>query len=611
MAKPIQTTKKDALYVNYDLINQSFLDYYTAQGIVEPNERDLFIESIKTPLPTSFRLTKTSESFPLVKKCIEEIIQSLPDELKPQTFQWNPYTYQVNVRRRQVKECAQYEKLHKFMVLMNEAGEISRQEIVSMIPALLLDVHEGMSVLDICAAPGSKTSQLVEMTGKNGCVVANDADRQRAKLLIHQTMRLSMPHVVITNYKAQVLNFDGFLFDRMLCDVPCSGDGTIRKNADSRTKWNVMGGYGLHREQIDIMKNVICHLKVGGKFVYSTCSLNPIEDEAVVSEILRTYGDAVELIDARNTLPGLKYKQGISTWKAFDNEMKEVAEPSTKIPKSTFPPSEDEAKKFHLEYTLRILPHLQNTGGFYTAVFVKKGETPLKKRKPKYVKKDQQLEQPEKKAETKEKLTKKMMRLGGNIGPQVMKKLLETENGETIFAHLKEYYGFTETFPKEQLYVMAEDRAQISFVSKIGCEVMKDLKVLSAGVKIFKRKKGEKFDSYRAGSEGIGVLKEFIGEKRKLVISTDMLVRLLKETEVKNSEFGRTFDGCGSYVIQLNDGELKWNCLCGWVGKESVKLSISKQELECFGLIFGVGDKKVIGTAPHEDDVCDTKIEKK
>lgn len=118
-----------------------------------------------------------------------------------------------------------------------ESGLVSRQELVSMLPGLLLEIYPGIKVLDMCAAPGSKTAHIIELMRGEGLIVANDVDAKRASTLIHQLQRSSNNSMVVTSHPAQ--HFPGigpkherFLFDRVLCDVPCSGDGTFRKNPD-------------------------------------------------------------------------------------------------------------------------------------------------------------------------------------------------------------------------------------------------------------------------------------------------------------------------------------------------------------------------------------------
>lgn len=125
----------------------------------------------------------------------------------------------------------------------------------------------------MCAAPGSKTAQLLEAlhAGEgvpSGFVVANDADAQRCNLLTHQTKRICSPCLIVTNHGAErypgVGPKDGepLKFDRILCDVPCSGDGTMRKAPDIWRRWNVASGNGLHCLQLKIALKACQMLKV-------------------------------------------------------------------------------------------------------------------------------------------------------------------------------------------------------------------------------------------------------------------------------------------------------------------------------------------------------------
>lgn len=100
-------------------------------------------------------------------------------------------------------------------------------------------------------------------------------------------------------------------FDRVLCDVPCSGDGTLRKNPDIWLKWNQGHALNLHGIQYRIARRGAELLDVGGRLVYSTCSLNPIENEAVLHRLIKDAEGALELTDVSASLPGLKFARGI------------------------------------------------------------------------------------------------------------------------------------------------------------------------------------------------------------------------------------------------------------------------------------------------------------
>ena len=548
-----------------------------------------------------------SDAYPQVKQVIEKICEELPEELKPTKFEWTPDTYQVEIERKQVRKCEQYAKFHKFLVLMNEAGEISRQEIVSMIPAYLLDVQPGNSVLDVCAAPGSKTSQMVEMIGKNGCIVANDADKQRSYLLTHQTKRLATPNFVITNYMAQDLNFNGKQFDRMLCDVPCSGDGTVRKNIDARTKWHVMNGYVLHRDQLDIMKNVIKHVKVGGKFVYSTCSINPIEDEAVVAELLRLYKGTIRLVDARNKLPGLIHSDGLSTWKVLDKHFHVLTEKNDNIPQSAFPPTEEEAKEFHLEYTIRILPHKQNTGGFYSAIFEKIAETPVLEQKLSRNQMKKMLKNPEKAEEIKEKVPTKRKRGMAPIDDQELTPLFSHSIGEQVYKEIKDVFGLSESFPKEQLYVIGDECMSVNMISQEVAELTNSMKIVSGGIKTFKKQKNDSGSAYRIVSDGVAILDEYLGKERIIEITHERFLDLLSR-DVPLTEFDKTFNGVGNYIVKITDGVLKGKSYCAWVGKINLSILISKQDLESLRFLFDISS--VYDKKKETNDDADEQIEK-
>ena len=125
-------------------------------------------------------------------------------------------------------------------------------------------------------------------------------------------------------------------------------------------------------------------LAVGGRLVYSTCSLNPLENEAVVAEILRITNGAVEVVDVAGQLPELKRRPGMTTWKIFDNNGEEMEReeftPGGRVTETMFPPRpEEENIKEQLKRCLRVYPHLQDTGGFFITVLEKKSSLGAKK----------------------------------------------------------------------------------------------------------------------------------------------------------------------------------------------------------------------------------------
>mmetsp|Transcript_17005 Transcript_17005/g.26223 ORF Transcript_17005/g.26223 Transcript_17005/m.26223 type:complete len:476 (-) Transcript_17005:292-1719(-) len=200
-----------------------------------------------------------------------------------------------------------------------------------MIPVTLLKIEQQHCVLDMCAAPGSKTIQILEYlhAGKNmmnqGFVMANDTDMKRAYMLTHQARRLNSPSLIIVNNDARFLpnlridkNQKNLKFDRILCDVPCSGDGTFRKNLGLWKSFHSHMGHGNHALQLDILERGFKLLKKGGRIVYSTCTFNPIEDEAVVAAAVARHRKQIKILDVSSEVSEhLKYRPGLTSWKVY------------------------------------------------------------------------------------------------------------------------------------------------------------------------------------------------------------------------------------------------------------------------------------------------------
>ena len=333
----------------------------------------------------------------------------------PQLVDWQPLTeddthltripfvtdpwglaYQWSVLdRNQLRKHPALQPIKEWLVQKTSSGQVTRQETVSMIPPIVLlsqllvqqqqqqqelpteplptvdttsndptktkknTSHSnnkiGLTVLDLCAAPGSKTSQLLEgmsqLHGSRtrtsttshgwpeqaGVLVANDVNPNRANMLTHQLKRVlhQFPVAVVTAAPAQFLSFGSSnsqepqqTFDAILADVPCSGDGTTRKNIQVWNTWSQMGALSLHPLQLDIAWQGLSSLLSNdgnGILCYSTCSMNPMENEAVVAELLRRGQGAVELVECRpvvhgSTTPksgGFRTRPGWSTWKVL------------------------------------------------------------------------------------------------------------------------------------------------------------------------------------------------------------------------------------------------------------------------------------------------------
>ena len=147
--------------------------------------------------------------------------------IHPSPWYANDCAFQLDVSRKKLGKIDALKELRAYLIEMTEAGVMSRQEAVSMLPPLLLDVRPTDVVLDMCAAPGSKTLQVLErVNGQEGLVIANDADYRRAYMLVNQTSHLPSTNLVVTSHPGQ--SFPAIpQVDKVVCDVPCSGDGTL------------------------------------------------------------------------------------------------------------------------------------------------------------------------------------------------------------------------------------------------------------------------------------------------------------------------------------------------------------------------------------------------
>ncbi|KAG6821132.1 hypothetical protein H0H93_006471 [Arthromyces matolae] len=393
--------------INMD--NERFKAYYKAQNIVPEEEWDTFYDSLKQHLPTTFRVTGSRQDVhvPALSDVIFED-QKIPP---PVQIQWYPdgLAWHFNVPKKVLRKSPEFKKFHSFLVFETEVGNVSRQEAVSMLPPLFLEVEPHHMVMDMCAAPGSKTAQLLEALHAqdsvtatsipSGLLIANDSDQKRTHLLIHQSARLPSPAMMVTNLDASIypsMKVAGppgpsgekrtrqLLFDRILCDVPCSGDGTIRKNMEIWKRWQPMDGNGLHSLQVRILQRAMKLLKPNGRIVYSTCSLNPVENEAVLATALKNNPD-FSLVDVSDKLPELKRRPGLKSWRpSVDRSMDTgyatyeefmaaqdaKGNPKTKLTDGHWPPAD--VDHYNLHRSMRIYPHLQDTGGFFVAVLEKR-----------------------------------------------------------------------------------------------------------------------------------------------------------------------------------------------------------------------------------------------
>ena len=180
------------------------------------------------------------------------------------------------------------------------------QEASSMLPvaALFAEGHSPDRVMDVAAAPGSKTTQIAAKMKNKGAILANEFSASRVKVLHANISRCGIANVALTHFDGRV--FGAALpesFDAILLDAPCSGEGVVRKDPDALKNWSVDSNLEIAVTQQELLDSAFHALRPGGTLVYSTCTLNREENESVVQWLLATYPDAVEILPLGDLFP--------------------------------------------------------------------------------------------------------------------------------------------------------------------------------------------------------------------------------------------------------------------------------------------------------------------
>ena len=322
-----------------------FKDYYDEQlSYLDREDREGIFKCLGEPLPVTFRLVgplqsgSDSADADRCDKQLRDIISASLGADALQRLSWYPHqaAWQMTIGKKDIKKVA---GLQGFLLQEVAAGRLVRMEAVSMIPALVLGARPGDLVLDMCAAPGSKTGMCLESVmhtrktidnsqvgeGSMGAVIANDPDLQRSKMMVSRTKALCSPSLVVTALPGQsfpqLMSAEAkpVMFDRVLCDVPCSGDGTLRKAPFNLKTWHISHALQYHLLQTLLLQRSIELTAIGGIIVYSTCSLNPIENEAVIAHVVSQAAGAIEICPCPSALAALKQRPGMLHWRVPDS----------------------------------------------------------------------------------------------------------------------------------------------------------------------------------------------------------------------------------------------------------------------------------------------------
>lgn len=172
------------------------------------------------------------------------------------------------------------------------AGLYYIQDASAMAAAVCLDAQPGEAVLDLCAAPGGKSTQIAAAMRQEGLLVANEIIPSRARILSENIERMGIRNAIVTNASPQQLSEKlSCFFDRILVDAPCSGEGMFRKNPDAVGEWSEEAVRLCAQRQDDILSCAAQMLRPGGTMVYSTCTFSPEENEGSLTRFLAAHPD--------------------------------------------------------------------------------------------------------------------------------------------------------------------------------------------------------------------------------------------------------------------------------------------------------------------------------
>ncbi len=291
------------------------------------NELELFLEYSIKPLKESIRVNTLKISCDSLKNILIE------RGWKVEKIPWVDYGFWIEYSPEDIGQTLEY-----------SLGYYYIQGAMSMLPVEILDLRKDDIVLDLCAAPGSKTTQISQKMESRGIIVANDINIKRIKALSSNIQKCFALNVIISLKDGRILyKWYKDTFDKVLIDAPCSSTGIIRKSWKVAKKWNIKLIERLSKYQTQLLLSGFDCLKKGGVLVYSTCSICPEENERCINNLLQLRNNAyLKEIDIKN----IKYENGIINWKK---------------------------EKYNEEISkcIRIYPYHNDSEGFFIAKIVK------------------------------------------------------------------------------------------------------------------------------------------------------------------------------------------------------------------------------------------------
>lgn len=505
-------------------IKKEFIEYYKNNLNLTNPEFINFLEVINTPLPMTFRiLDKTLchliDSFQLAKKV------DLFDDV-----------YECE------REAYKDSKLRDTIIKFTNINKVYRQEIASMLPVCFLNVLESDYVLDMCAAPGSKSIQILEKI-KTGLLISNDCNIKRCDILRSNIKQLCNPNGIITNHDSRIypniyLNEKEKLkFNKILCDVPCSGDGTCRKNKDIKIRWNKNNAIGLMTTQFEILRRGLNMLKEDGLLIYSTCSFNPLENECIIQRAIIECDCEIISIPPPS---GFIIREGLAKWDP-------MIVGQTEKNKWYFPIEED----IGLSKCMRIYPQDQNTGGFFIAALKLKGK--------------------------KSNIGYKPHDLNRNTDKNVLYKSLKGDYtfycvDQNINRIIENQFNIS---INNSLISQSINNRHVSIVSNLAYKILEinpQIFIIAAGYIAF-TKIGFTFVNEVLYRPKPNVLKQFIHDKNQIIpVKTEDALKLLNAEFIDNELLSLKIKDAGCYIVKF-EGSNDYHCLWRGPNKSGVMIN--------------------------------------
>jgi NOL1/NOP2/sun family putative RNA methylase len=295
--------------------------YITFLGLEETKK---LLEANEKPLSLSIR----TNTLKIQEVELKARLENKGFKLEP--IKWVPYAFKV------VEEPKNLGSLHEYL-----QGFYYLQSIASMLPPLILNSNEDDIVIDMCAAPGSKATQLAQIMKNKGSLILIERNKNRIPALEMNIRRMGVQNSIILNYDSTNLDRLSISADKILLDAPCTGEGLIRQDKSRKKSKTIKDIYKMNKIQKELLIAGLKVLKPRGKLLYSTCSIAPEENELVIDDVLQNRPE-FKITKIKN------HYGSIGFTKMFGNDLRK-----------------------DLQYSQRLYPHIHDTIGFFLCLITK------------------------------------------------------------------------------------------------------------------------------------------------------------------------------------------------------------------------------------------------